>query len=218
MTETLHDIQKKVRAAKDNRNDFGGYNYRNAEKILAELKAVLPAGWTVLGTDDIAERGPHLFLCHTVEIRDHDGKVVGQAQGWAMHPETKKGMDAAQITGACSTYAKKYALQNLLAIDDGSVDPDATNKHDDTSASFEEAACQHLSDSELENPILVAQALADAIRKKAVTYKKVEWLDRFMQARKPEMAFIAKHDKDCHDELRSEIVGHRETLKQGKAA
>jgi hypothetical protein len=122
---SLHDIQRKVRAKKSSRNDFGGYNYRNAEGILAELKASLPDGWTVIGSDKVVEVAGRLFLKHEVGIFDAEGKSISVAEGWAMHPDTKKGMDPAQITGACSTYAKKYALQNLLAIDDGSVDPDA---------------------------------------------------------------------------------------------
>jgi hypothetical protein len=125
---SLHEIQRKVRAKKAARNDFGGYNYRNAEGILAELKAALPEGWTVNGTDFIFEIGGRLFLQHQVTLYDAEGKDVATAQGWAMHPDTKKGMDPAQITGSCSTYAKKYALQNLLAIDDGSVDPDAAKE------------------------------------------------------------------------------------------
>lgn len=128
---TLHEIQKKVRAKKDERNNFGGYSYRNAEKILGELKSVLPDGWAVYGSDRLEVKGEFLFLVHSVAIYDGDGNQVGPlAEGWAMHPTQKKGMDPAQITGSCSTYAKKYALQNLLAIDDGSIDPDATNKGD----------------------------------------------------------------------------------------
>lgn len=214
----MQEIQKGVRAAKDKRNDFGGYSYRNAEAILAELKSVLPDGWTVFGSDSIEERGPHLFLCHTVTIADGEGKPVGSSQGWAMHPEQKKGMDPAQITGSCSTYAKKYALQNLLAIDDGSVDPDATNTHDDkTNMSFAEAACQDLSEAELEDPIKVAQAYADAIEKKATSYKQHQWLERFMKSRKSEMDFVLKHDKERHDEVRGAAIEHLNALK-GKAA
>ena len=215
----LHDIQKKVRAAKNKKNDFGGYSYRNAEAILAELKAVLPEGWDVRGTDDVLERGPHLFLKHTVSIFSESGGLVAAADGWAMHPEQKKGMDLAQITGSCSTYAKKYALQNLLAIDDGSVDPDATNKHDDTSnMGFVEVATQHLSESELEDEIKVAQAYADAIEEKALGYKQGQWLERFMKSRKSEMEFIRRHDEERHNEVRSSALEHLKTIKAGKDA
>lgn len=215
---TIAQIQKSVRAAKDKTNTFGGYNYRNAEGILAELKAHLPDGWSVAGTDEIEERGPHLFLRHTVSILDAEGIVVGTAAGWAMHPEQKKGMDPAQITGACSSYAKKYALQNLLAVDDGSVDPDATNKHDGkTDMAFAEVATQHLSEAELEDPIKVAQAYADAIEAKALSYKQPQWLARFMKSRASEMSFVLKHDPERHAEVRAAALAHLKTL-EGKAA
>jgi len=212
----LHDIQKKVRGAKSQKNDFGGYKYRNAEAILAELKSVLPDGWTVRGTDDMQEVGGHLFLKHTVTIFDDNGTANSAASGWAMHAEQKKGMDAAQITGSCSTYAKKYALQNLLAIDDGSVDPDATNKHDDTaSMAFEEVATQHLSQSELEDPIKVAHAYADVIEQKVNAYKKHQFLEQFMKSRKSVMDFIRLHDEERHNEVRSNAIHHLKTLKEG---
>lgn len=215
----LHEIQKKVRAAKDKKNDFGGYSYRNAEGILAELKSVLPDGWAVIGMDSIHERGPHLFLCHEITIRDEKGDAVATSAGWAMHPEQKKGMDLAQITGSCSTYAKKYALQNLLAIDDGSVDPDATNKHDDkTNMAFAEVATQHLSEAELEDPIKVAQAYADTIEEKALSYKQPQWLERFMKSRRPEMDFLSQHDPERHSEVRSAAYAHLKVLREGKAA
>lgn len=216
---SLSDIQKKVRATKDKNNDFGGYRYRNAESILAELKANLPAGWWVSAADDIAERGPHLFLKHTVSIIDDEGVAVATATGWAMHPEQKKGMDPAQITGACSSYAKKYALQNLLAVDDGSVDPDATNKHDGgASMAFAEVATQHLSESELQDEIKVAQAYADTIEAKALAYKQGQWLERFMKSRKSEMDFVQKHDPERHAEVRAAALAHLRALKEGKAA
>lgn len=214
----LHEIQKSVRAAKDKRNDFGKYNYRNAEGILAELKSVLPDGWTVIGRDDVSEVGPHLFLRHTVTIFDADGKEVASSTGWAMHPEEKKGMDAAQITGACSSYAKKYALQNLLAVDDGSIDPDATNKHDDKlNMSFQEAATQHLSDEDLDRPVMVANAIADAIEQKLSTYKSADWAEKFMKGRGGEMAFILEHCPDRHTALRSSAWNKIQELRKGAA-
>lgn len=213
----LHQIQKTVRAAKDKKNDFGGYSYRNAESILAELKAVLPDGWYVVGLDSMHTVGPHLFLCHMVTIFDMDGKEVSSATGWAMHPEQKKGMDPAQITGSCSTYAKKYALQNLLAIDDGSVDPDATNKHDDKmNMAFEEVACQHLSDAELENPEAVAGAIADAIESRVQGYKQADWAEKFMKARAKELAFIEQHLPERYGTVRAVAWAHIKELQKGK--
>ena len=122
----LHELQKNVHVAKDKRNNFGKYNYRTAEGILAVVKQHLPKGAFITLTDRIEQIGDHLFLCATATITfDDEGCVSTTA--YAGHPLEKKGMDFSQITGAASSYARKYALQGLLSLDDGSVDPDATS-------------------------------------------------------------------------------------------
>ena len=121
----LHDIQSAVHVGKDKRNDFGGYNYRTAEGILAALKAALPEGAHVIVSDEIQEVAGQIFVTATAILHLPDGGEIS-ATGHAMHPLTKKGMDPSQITGAASSYARKYALSGLLALDDGSVDPDAS--------------------------------------------------------------------------------------------
>lgn len=121
---SLHDIQTKVHVAKDKRNDFGGYNYRTAEGILAAIKAALPDGASIIVTDAMQEVAGQIFVSATATITFSDG-TTASASGHAMHPLTKKGMDPSQITGAASSYARKYALAGLVALDDGSVDPDA---------------------------------------------------------------------------------------------
>jgi len=123
----LHEIQTRVHVAKDKRNDFGGYNYRTAEGTLAALKAALPDGATVIVTDALQELAGQIFVSATATITFADG-TSASATGHAMHPLTKKGMDPSQITGTASSYARKYALAGLLALDDGSVDPDAAKQ------------------------------------------------------------------------------------------
>ena len=127
---SLHDIQSRVHVAKDKRNDFGGYNYRTAEGILAAAKAALPDGATIIVSDQMQEVCGQIFVSATATITLSDG-TAHSATGHAMHPLTKKGMDPSQITGAASSYARKYALAGLLALDDGSVDPDATSGRPD---------------------------------------------------------------------------------------
>lgn len=124
---SLHDIQTKVHVGKDKRNDFGGYNYRTAEGILAAAKAALPEGATIVVSDQMQEVAGQIFVSATATIALADGTSYS-ASGHAMHPLTKKGMDPSQITGAASSYARKYALGGLLALDDGSADPDASKK------------------------------------------------------------------------------------------
>lgn len=124
MTDILATIQRSLKAPKDKRNDFGGYSYRNAESILRAFKEVQPEGVSLTMSDAITLIGDRLFLTATVKLH-HGGQVIGEAQGAAMHALAKKGMDDAQITGACSSYARKYALCGLFAIDDSTDDPDS---------------------------------------------------------------------------------------------
>lgn len=119
----LAEIQARLKAPKDKRNDFGGYSYRNAESILRAFKDAAPANACLTMSDEISFIGDRLFLVTTAKLFV-DGAEVASAKGAAMHALAKKGMDDAQITGACSSYARKYALCGLFAIDDSTDDPD----------------------------------------------------------------------------------------------
>ena len=137
---TLHELQTQVHVAKGKRNDFGGYNYRTAEGILAAIKAALPAGGHIVVTDTMQEVAGQIFVTATAKLHLPDGGDF-EAQGHALHPLTKKGMDPSQITGSASSYARKYALAGLVALDDGSVDPDAakTPYEEDNTAAIDAA-------------------------------------------------------------------------------
>lgn len=127
LMDILHDIQIELAAPKNLTNKFGGYQYRNKEGILAAVKPLLPDGCIIQISDQVVEIAGRFYVKATAEIRRGTERFL--AVGWAREQDEKKGMDAAQITGAASSYAGKYALSNLLAIDDSSLDPDATNKH-----------------------------------------------------------------------------------------
>ena len=129
MSRVLADIQAKIKAPKDKENTFGKYKYRNAESILAAFKDVQPEGVSLTMSDEIIFVGNRLFLNATVTLRN-GADIIGQAHGAAMHAMEKKGMDDAQITGACSSYARKYALCGLFAIDDSTDDPDGKDHRD----------------------------------------------------------------------------------------
>ena len=120
---TLADIQKRLKAPKAQRNTFGKYNYRTAEGIVHAFKD-LDSGASLVLSDEITLVGEHLFVVATATLTLPSGEHI-IAKGNAMHPLDKKGMDASQITGAASSYARKYALNGLFAIDDSSDDPDA---------------------------------------------------------------------------------------------
>lgn len=119
----LHTIQTKMHVGKDKKNDFGGYNYRTAEGILSAMKPHLPEGASINLNDQITEVAGQIFVVSTATLMMADGQSHS-AQGAALHPLTKKGMDPSQITGAASSYARKYALCGLAAIDDGKEEID----------------------------------------------------------------------------------------------
>lgn len=125
---TISAIQQSLHVGKDKTNDFGGYNYRTAEGILAAVKPHLPEGHWINLTDDVIDVAGSIFVKSTATLMDGANAIASSVSA-AMHPLTKKGMDPSQITGSASSYARKYALSGLLAIDDSSGDPDAAKTH-----------------------------------------------------------------------------------------
>lgn len=123
----LAEIQAKLKAPKGQYNSFGKYHYRSAEDILEAVKKVVnPMGFSITLTDSVGEVGGRIYVESTATL--DNGEIEYQATGFAREEETKKGMDGAQVTGAASSYARKYALNGLFAIDD-TKDSDATNNH-----------------------------------------------------------------------------------------
>jgi hypothetical protein len=134
-TLTLHEklmhIQHELKAPKNLRNNFGGYNYRNAESILEALKPLLVKyGATVTITDTIEDIGGRIYVKATATIYDSNASAMPiGVEAYAREAETKKGMDDAQVTGATSSYARKYALNGLFLLDDTQdVDTEAYQK------------------------------------------------------------------------------------------
>lgn len=118
----LVKIQHELKAPKDQHNGFGNYNYRSLENILESVKPLLAdAGLSLTLSDDIAEVGGRVYVRATATISDGTDSISTTA--YAREDESKKGMSESQITGACSSYARKYCVQGLFAIDD-SKDPD----------------------------------------------------------------------------------------------
>lgn len=120
-------IQSELKAPKSQFNKFGGYKYRKAEDILEAVKPLLnKQKCTLTITDDIVMVGNRIYVKATATIKSEKGECEATT-GWAREEETKKGMDGSQITGASSSYARKYALNGLFAIDDNQ-DSDAANE------------------------------------------------------------------------------------------
>lgn len=119
-------IQSELKAPKSQFNKFGGYKYRKAEDILEAVKPLLAKQkCTLTITDDVVLIGNRIYVKATATIKNEKGECE-TTTGWAREEETKKGMDGSQITGASSSYARKYALNGLFAIDDN-ADSDTTN-------------------------------------------------------------------------------------------
>lgn len=122
----LITIQSELKAPKSQFNKFGGYKYRKAEDILEAVKPLLAKQkCTLTITDDVVLIGNRIYVKATATIKNEKGECE-TTTGWAREEETKKGMDGSQITGASSSYARKYALNGLFAIDDN-ADFDTTN-------------------------------------------------------------------------------------------
>ena len=123
----LNAIQSALKAPKSQYNEFGKYKYRKAEDILESVKPLLKEnGCTLTCTDDLQLIGDRYYIRATATITcSEDGSSVSTT-AFAREEEEKKGMDGSQVTGASSSYARKYALNGLLCIDD-TADSDTTN-------------------------------------------------------------------------------------------
>lgn len=125
--EKLVQIQTELKAPKNQRNNFGGYNYRSCEDIMEAVKPLLKKyNVSLTVSDDIVCVGTRIYVKATATLSD--GIFDVQNSAFAREAEAKKGMDESQITGAASSYARKYALNGLFCIDD-TKDADATNTH-----------------------------------------------------------------------------------------
>jgi hypothetical protein len=123
ITNELARIQQSLKAPKGQYNSFGKYPYRSCEDILEAVKPLLGA-CTLIVSDTMEQVGDRTYVKATAIL--HFGKDHASATAYAREPLAKKGMDEAQITGATSSYARKYALNGLFCIDD--------NKDADTQA------------------------------------------------------------------------------------
>jgi hypothetical protein len=128
--QRLIDIQQRLNAPKNLYNSFGGYAYRSCEGILEAVKPLLNENeLTLVLTDTVENIGNFNYIKATATLISSQGDVLKEVSAYAREEESKKGMDASQITGAASSYARKYALNGLFLIDD-TKDADATNTHD----------------------------------------------------------------------------------------
>ena len=128
--EKLANVQAELKAPKSQYNSFGKYNYRNCEDIIEAAKTLLKKNGLLLAlTDDIKQIGDRFYVQATATVYEIETGGQFSVSAYAREEAEKKGMDGSQVTGASSSYARKYALNGLFAIDD-TKDSDTTNTGD----------------------------------------------------------------------------------------
>lgn len=163
--EKLAIIQEKISVPKNNVNDYGKYNYRSCEDILAAVKPLLKETGTVLTLDDelvlINERYYVKATATLVSVDENDGAPDSITNcAYAREEETKKGLDASQITGSCSSYARKYALAGLFLLD-SEKDADTRDNSEPEERPSEDKMVKKITDTQLKT--LRAKCEADKV-------------------------------------------------------
>lgn len=175
----LITIQSELKAPKSQFNKFGGYKYRKAEDILEAVKPLLAKQkCTLIISDDIVMIGYRIYVKATATIKNEKGECE-TTTGWAREEENKKGMDGSQITGASSSYARKYALNGLFAIDDN-ADSDTTNTGQQDNVHQQTAQTQQQSQATAQpaQPQYHPDNLAEALEmvKRCVNRDNIKWV------------------------------------------
>lgn len=157
----LLDVQTELKAPKGQFNKFGNYSYRSCEDILESLKPLLKqVKATVVLTDEIKLVGDRYYIEATCKFIDIETGEVLENKSLAREDENKKGMDLAQVTGSCSSYARKYALNGMFCIDDVK-DSDAIHGKEDNNKSqshsqIDTTSTRKLSDKQLSRLYAIA--------------------------------------------------------------
>ena len=176
--EKLVDVQGRLKAPKNQRNNFGKYNYRSCEDILEAVKPLLVEHKLALTISDYVDTTQAPMVSATAKITD--GKDAIEVSAQAGIDVNRKGMDIAQSFGSSSSYARKYALNGLFLIDD-TKDSDATNTHGKTATNAVNEALAWLPDSgdkfnNAKSALQSGKVSIQDIRKKYKVSKKVEKL------------------------------------------
>lgn len=137
--QRVSEAQIKLKAPKNQRNSFGNYNYRSCEDILEAVKPILNEAGLVLNlSDEVVFVGERYYVKATATIFDTESDNLLVSTAYAREAGEKKGMDSSQVTGMASSYARKYALNGLMNIDD-TKDAD-TDEHENTKRNYEKKA------------------------------------------------------------------------------
>ena len=201
--QKINKIQTELIAPKDLNNKFGNYKYRSCESILKALKPLLQEYELILIIhDSIQQVGDRFYIKAKATIKDADGEI--SAVAYAREALTKKGMDESQVTGAASSYARKYALNGLLCIDD-TKDADSKDNSKEgnpkeksvvkkISNVIDEDSKEILNTMNKESSNIIINALSEATSKDS--------LDEIYINYKPDMAKLYKYNVTLFNEVK----------------
>lgn len=171
--EKLAVIQQELIAPKNQYNSFGKYNYRSCEDILEGLKPCLKkVNAAVTVSDELVQIGDRYYIKATATLHDAESGESVSNTAYAREDEGKKGMDVSQVTGATSSYARKYALNGLFCIDDVK---DADTR-DNRQKEAEEQKKAEVEQKKIENSVISevkVKALETRCEKEGVDIKKI---------------------------------------------
>lgn len=189
LVTSLAKIQAQLKAPKTQYNSFGKYNYRKAEDILEAVKPLLAAEGLVLTlTDKLELIGDRYYVKANAMVGNANSDSI-YCEAYAREEEHKSGMDAAQVTGSASSYARKYALNGLFCIDD-TDDPDTTNDGTSPIPTL---------------PIGQYNAIVDAYAKGQKTKDGGDYRETLIKNYKPTKAQLKAFDADV-DKIRSGLL------------
>lgn len=200
----LMNIQRDLKCEKSQFNSFGKYKYRSCEDILEAVKPLCAReGVALLISDKIEQIGERQYIKATVGIFDiEDDQPIATAEAYAREPGTKAGMDDSQITGAASSYARKYALNALFAIDDTK---DADSDESPQGANDAPTGAQKKAKAE-DKPITLKEAMQESVvfarngkeesyRLGALSERQLAWVIGNFDGRTKEAAKLIKREK-----------------------
>lgn len=167
--EKLIKVQSELNAPKKKFNKFGNYSYRSAEDILEAVKPLLKENQLAITVNDNIELiGERYYIKVTVTLFDVETSDKIESSAYAREEDSKKGMDACQLTGSTSSYARKYALNGMFAIDD-TKDSDDTNTH----GKEETKESKKLSEAQVKRLLAIANSVGyDLAKVKSTILKK----------------------------------------------
>ena len=167
LLEAFKVVQKELKAPKNQYNSFGKYNYRSCEDILQAARPLCNENGLVLTiSDEIVQIGTRFYVKATSKVTEIETGESFENVAYAREDDSKKGMDSCQLTGACSSYARKYSLCGLFAIDD-TKDADS-NEYRQTAQNRPQATQNAKPTSSTKAPAKAPQNANDEARNKAM--------------------------------------------------